>query len=213
MISVINMTILTIVFIAQLVERRDNFLLFRKAGNWYKIKKKKGKYFEKGSVKSQPGSPETSFSLKFPPGLSPFGSLQNSSSAQAQHQVPRYYLSWKGLQGSGKHYRNHTLHTYTDVVGVGDNHSLDLRSVIKCKHSDHYTNASSENNNMNLNVSTRKYNIIIFRIISVKFITDMLEILQPMNSIIIIRYFQLSVFCNVIDRMGDQCWFKSQRKK
>ena len=47
MISVINMTILTIVFIAQLVERRDNFLLFRKAGNWYKIKKKKENILKK----------------------------------------------------------------------------------------------------------------------------------------------------------------------
>ena len=41
------MTVLTIVLIAQLVERLDNFLLFLKDGNWYKIKKKKGKYFEK----------------------------------------------------------------------------------------------------------------------------------------------------------------------
>ena len=36
---------------------------------WYK----KRKIFWKGMVKSQPGSPETSCSLKFPPGLSPFG--------------------------------------------------------------------------------------------------------------------------------------------
>ena len=35
------MTVLTIVFIAQLVERLDNFLFFLKDGNWYKIKKKK----------------------------------------------------------------------------------------------------------------------------------------------------------------------------
>ena len=41
------MTVLTIVLIAQLVERLDNFLLFLKDGNLYKIKKKKGKYFEK----------------------------------------------------------------------------------------------------------------------------------------------------------------------
>ena len=41
MISVINMTVLTIVFIALLVERLDNFLLFLKDGNWYKSKKKK----------------------------------------------------------------------------------------------------------------------------------------------------------------------------
>ena len=35
------MTVLTIVLIAQLVERLDNFLLFLKDGNLYKIKKKR----------------------------------------------------------------------------------------------------------------------------------------------------------------------------
>ena len=41
------MTVLTIVLIAQLVERLDNFLLFLKDGNLYKIKKKKENILKK----------------------------------------------------------------------------------------------------------------------------------------------------------------------
>ena len=69
MISLKIIHVLTIVFIAQLVECLKNFLLFPKDGK--RVQKKVN--ILKELVRSQPGSPETSCSLKFPPGLSPFG--------------------------------------------------------------------------------------------------------------------------------------------
>ena len=77
MISVINMTVLTIVFIAQLVERLDNFLLFLKDENWYKIKKKKENILKRVSKEPtrlawdllQPKVSSGTFPLWIPPEL------------------------------------------------------------------------------------------------------------------------------------------------
>ena len=100
-----------IVFIAQLVERLYNCII-----SYYFLKMeigytKKGIFLKKQSVKSQPGSPETSFSLKFPPGFSPFGTppelvvraYTNPISQYLQvypnKVVQRCFLFWRGLQG------------------------------------------------------------------------------------------------------------------
>ena len=139
MIPLKNYTIVTFVFVAQLVKRLDNFLLFHKVG---KMVQKKENILKRNN--KEPTwltwnlfQPKVSSGI-FPPS-EPF---QISSSAHTQTSLVSTFrpiltrlcrsVSCSGgpLGSQEKQYCNHTLHTYTDVVGiVGENHSLDLRSV------------------------------------------------------------------------------------